>query len=230
MSLSLSKSPTRRREGRDTLQVGYSTKTSRMPPKRKGKRLRWLGQSRLGRSPGSACGGAGAHLGVVFALWERGELQLHVLHGPRAPAGGRGARDSGAPGRPPGWRRRRGKAGEGRRADARRAHSEHSRTTVSGRLQQEGKGQGDALPAAMLRPTPSAGLRAPQTAGIRPRHEPITVSSRPHPRATANPSPRSPTARPRRRQVSACLRPARPRARRRGGRGLLRGGAGPRSE
>lgn len=72
---------------------------------------------------------------------------------------------------------------------------------------------------------PPAGLRAPQTAGIRPRHEPITVSSRPSPRATANPSPRSPTARPRRRQVSARLRPAGPRARRRGGRGLSRGGA-----
>lgn len=135
--------------------------------------------------------------------------------------------------RPAGPRAGGGDAGRragGRRADARRAHSEHSRTTVSGRLQQEGRGQGDALPAAMLRPSPSAGLRAPQTAGIRPRHEPITVSSRPHPRATANPSPRSPTARPRRRQVSACLRPARPRARRRGGRGLLRGGAGPQPE
>lgn len=72
---------------------------------------------------------------------------------------------------------------------------------------------------------PPAGLGAPQTAGIRPRHEPITVSSRPHPRATANRSPRSPRARPRRRQVSARLRPARPRARRRGGRGLPRGGA-----
>lgn len=50
---------------------------------------------------------------------------------------------------------------------------------MSRRLQQEGKGQGDALPAALLRPSAPAGLRAPQTAGIRPRHEPITVSSRP---------------------------------------------------
>lgn len=71
---------------------------------------------------------------------------------------------------------------------------------------------------------PPAGLRAPQRAGIRPRHEPITVSSRPSPRGPANPSPRSPTARPRR-QVSARLRPARPRARRRGGRSFPQGGA-----
>lgn len=178
--------------------------------------------------PGALPGGcqpqgrpAGTHLGVVFALRERGELQFHVLHGPRAPAGG-----CGAPGRPPGLAEA---TREGGRADGRLTRGGLTASTRG--LQGPGgcdrKADGRAV---RCRPPccgrlPPAGLRAPQTAGIRPRLEPITVSSRPNPRATANPSPRSPTARPRRRQVSARLRPARPRARRRGGRGLPRGGA-----
>lgn len=124
---------------------------------------------------------------------------------PRAGGGGEGRREGGLTrgGLTASTRRPRGPGSCNRKAEGRTGHR---RPPCCGRL-------------------PPAGLRAPQTAGIRPRHEPITVSSRPHPRATANPSPRSPTARPRRRQVSARLRPARPRARRRGGRGLLRGGA-----
>lgn len=56
---------------------------------------------------------------------------------------------------PPGGRGDKGRRAGGWGADARRAHSKHSRTTGSRRLRQEGREQGGALPAAMPRPCPS---------------------------------------------------------------------------
>lgn len=71
-----------------------------------------------------------------------------MVPGPRRVAAAR-------PAAPRAGRGDKGRRAGGWRADARRAHSKHSRTTGSGRLRQEGGGQGGALSAAMLRPSPS---------------------------------------------------------------------------
>lgn len=83
-----------------------------------------------------------------------------MVQGPRRVAA---ARPAAPP--PRAGRGDKGRRAGGWRADARRAHSKHSRTTGSGRLRQEGGWQGGALRAAMLRPSPSC--RSPRPSDSR---------------------------------------------------------------
>lgn len=203
-------------------------RTSLTLPKGKGKSLGQLGQRRCSAGdPGAACDRAGRRALTSASSLHCGSegnsnFTSSMVPGPRRVGAVRPA----AP--------RAGRGDKGRRAGGGREEGGLTRGGLTastcgpqgpGGCDRKAKSRAVRCWPPCCGRLPPAGLRAPQTAGIRPRHEPITVSSRPSPRATANPSPRSPTARPRRRQVSARLRPAGPRARRRGGRGLPRGGA-----
>lgn len=129
-------------------------RTSLTLPKGKGKSLGQLGQRRCSAGDsGAACDRAGRRALTSASSLHCGSegnsnFTSSMVPGPRRVGAVR-------PAAPRAGRGDKGRRAGGGRADARRAHSKHLRTTGSRRLRQEGKEQGGALLAAMLRPSPS---------------------------------------------------------------------------
>lgn len=171
------------------------------------------------------------HLGVFFALWERGELQLHVLHGPGPRVCGWGRVGVGVTRRPTLGQAVAVKGKVDRRTDREAAglqltHADYrvpaTPATAGKRVGRLVSGRHAAavfFPPVLPRPSgrPSSSTNTSPTTV-----SPPSPSRRPR-AAPANPSLRLPSARPPRgRQVSARRRPAPSRARRRWGAGPRR--------